>query len=56
MEQLTFDTPGLSDAIQSMSAADIDRLPFGVIGLDPDGLVRVFNGIWIFHQRPSLET
>lgn len=43
MQQLSFDAPALADAIEAMSPAEIDRLPFGVIGLDPDGLVRVYN-------------
>lgn len=43
MEQLSFDTPALAEAIETMSADDIDRLAFGVIGLDPEGTVRVYN-------------
>ena len=38
-----FDTPKLADAVEALSLADIDRLPFGVIGLDPQGAVRVYS-------------
>ncbi len=43
MQPLSFDTPALAEAVEAMTAADIDRLPFGVIGLDRDGWVRVYN-------------
>ena len=38
-----FSTPKLAEAVQGLSTEDIDRLPFGVIGLDSSGVVRVFN-------------
>ena len=38
-----FSTPKLAEAVQGLSIEDIDRLPFGVIGLDSSGVVRVFN-------------
>ncbi|PPQ26235.1 hypothetical protein [Rhodopila globiformis] len=38
-----FETLDLAGAVEALSREDIDRLPFGVIGLDPDGLVRVYN-------------
>ncbi len=38
-----FDTPKLAEAIEALSADEIDQLPFGVIGLDPQGVVRVYN-------------
>jgi photoactive yellow protein len=38
-----FETPKLAAAIEALSREDIDRLPFGVIGLNPDGSVRIYN-------------
>ncbi len=38
-----FDTPNLAEAVEKMSTEQIDALPFGVIGLDPHDVVRVFN-------------
>jgi photoactive yellow protein len=38
-----FATLKLADAVEALSMEEIDRLPFGVIGLNPDGSVRVFN-------------
>ena len=42
-EPLEFDTPRLAAAVEALSADAIDRLPFGVIGLDPSGKVRVYS-------------
>lgn len=39
-----FDTPKLAEAIEALSPAELDQLPFGVIGLDPHGVVRVYSG------------
>src|SRR4051794_19146312 len=38
-----FETPDLAAVVEALSREDIDRLPFGVIGLNPDGSARVFN-------------
>ena len=38
-----FDTPKLAEAIEAMPPDEVDQLPFGVIGLDPQGVVRVYN-------------
>jgi photoactive yellow protein len=38
-----FQTPNLAAAIEALSPEEIDRLPFGVVGLDADGSIRVFN-------------
>ncbi len=38
-----FNTPMLAQAVEGLSAEAIDRLPFGVIGLDRHGAVRVFS-------------
>ena len=38
-----FDTPRLADAIEELSADEINQLPFGVIGLDQDGRVRAYS-------------
>ncbi len=38
-----FETERLADAIEALTPADLDRLPFGVIGLDAEGTVRVYN-------------
>jgi photoactive yellow protein len=38
-----FETPKLAEAIEALTADEIDRLPYGVIGLDPYGVVRVYN-------------
>ncbi len=38
-----FDSPRLAREIEALSPALIADLPFGVIGLDADGVVRVYN-------------
>lgn len=38
-----FMTLRLAEAVEKLPAGDIDRLPFGVIGLDPLAIVRTFN-------------
>ncbi len=38
-----FETRNLAEAIESLTAEEIDQLPFGVIGIDADGVVRVFS-------------
>ena len=38
-----FDTIKLADAIESLTPEEVDQLPFGVIGIDAEGAVRVFN-------------
>ncbi len=38
-----FDDPDLAASVAGLSAADIDALPFGVIRLDPQGVVRIYN-------------
>ncbi len=38
-----FDTTKLAEAIESLTSEEVDQLPFGVIGLDAEGAVRVFN-------------
>jgi photoactive yellow protein len=38
-----FDTPELAKAIEQLTSAEIDQLPYGVIGLDPNGVVRVYS-------------
>lgn len=40
---LDFETPKLAEAIEAMTAQQLDDLPFGVIGLDPNGVVRLYN-------------
>ncbi len=39
----SFDTPELATAVEALPARELDLLPFGVIGLDTKGVVRVFN-------------
>jgi photoactive yellow protein len=38
-----FDTPTIAKAVEALSPDEINRLPYGVIGLDPQGVVQVFN-------------
>ena len=38
-----FDTANLAAAVEALSREDIDRLPFGVIGLNADGSIRLFS-------------
>ena len=38
-----FATPLLARAIEALRPEQIDDLPFGVVGLDTDGTVRVYN-------------
>ena len=38
-----FETKNLAEAIEALTAEKIDQLPFGVIGIDPEGIVRVFS-------------
>ena len=39
-----FDTPELARAVEALSPAEIDALPFGAIRLDTDGRVRYYSG------------
>jgi photoactive yellow protein len=41
--QLAFDDPDLGRDIASLDGAALDRLEFGVIGFDGDGVVRLYN-------------
>jgi photoactive yellow protein len=43
MNALQFDTPLLAQAVETLSAEEIDQLPFGVIKLDAGGVVQVYN-------------
>jgi photoactive yellow protein len=38
-----FDDAKLRDALDLLTADEIDALPFGVIGLDAHGVVRIYN-------------
>jgi photoactive yellow protein len=38
-----FDDPGLAAAIERLGKDEIDLLPFGVIGLDPQDIVRFYS-------------
>ena len=38
-----FSTPDLAKAVEDLTLPELDQLPFGVIGLDPRGVVRVYN-------------
>jgi photoactive yellow protein len=38
-----FGTHNLAERVEVLSEEELDRLPFGVIGLDPQGAVRVYN-------------
>ncbi len=42
-ETLGFDAPHLFDALTEMTSAQRDTLPFGVVGLDDEGLVVSYN-------------
>jgi photoactive yellow protein len=54
----SFDTPHLADVVEPLSPEQIDELPFGVIRLDPDGMVQIFNKTEAqfsgYKERPSL--
>ena len=39
----SFDTAKLAEAVEALEPEQIDDLPFGVIGLDPDGRVRFYS-------------
>jgi photoactive yellow protein len=43
MPQVDFDTPDLAAQIEQLSPAERDRLPFGVILLDRDGIVQFYS-------------
>ena len=38
-----FHAADLAAAVEALDVAQIDQLPYGVIGLDPAGIVRVYN-------------
>ena len=38
-----FETNNLAGALEALTEEEIDHLPFGVIGIDPEGVVRVFS-------------
>lgn len=39
----TFDAPALHSHLEALDDAGLDRLAFGVIGFDADGLIRRYN-------------
>ena len=43
VDLLSFETPNLAREVEKLSSAELDRLAFGVIGLDANDVVRVFN-------------
>jgi photoactive yellow protein len=43
MMSLTFTQPGLLDSLEAADATVLDALPFGVIGMTPDGTVTSYN-------------
>jgi photoactive yellow protein len=40
---LTFTQPGLLESLETADAAALDALPFGLIGMGPDGTVTSYN-------------
>ena len=38
-----FATPRLAEVVERLTPQEIDQLPFGVIGLDPEGVVRLYS-------------
>ncbi len=40
-----FETKKLAEALEALTADEIDQLPFGVIAIDPQGVVQVFSKI-----------
>lgn len=40
---MPFDSPHLFDTLCGMSSAELDDLPFGVIGFDAQGLIQRYN-------------
>jgi|SRR5208337_2101238 len=38
-----FEAKNLAEALEGLTAEKIDQLPFGVIGIDQEGIVRVYN-------------
>jgi photoactive yellow protein len=40
---LRHDTPDVHATLESLGSDELDELPFGVIGFDPDGAVRRYN-------------
>jgi photoactive yellow protein len=43
MAGIDFDAPDLASAIEQLSQYELDHLPFGVILLDDDGIVRFYS-------------
>ena len=43
MTSVEFDQPGLAKVVATLTAEEIDALPFGVVRLDPDGKVILFS-------------
>jgi len=42
-QQPAFADPGLIDWLETTSDEDLDSLPFGVVGMTPDGIVVAYN-------------
>jgi photoactive yellow protein len=38
-----FETKNLAEVLESLTAEEIDQLPFGVVAVDPQGVVRVYS-------------
>jgi photoactive yellow protein len=43
VDLLSFESPNLAREVEKLSSAELDSLAFGVIGLDANDVVRVFN-------------
>ena len=41
--QLEFDAPDLAAAVEKLTPAELDQLPFGAAKLDAGGVIRVYN-------------
>jgi photoactive yellow protein len=41
--EIDFDAPDLAARIEKLSEIEIDRLPFGAVRLDPDGVILFYN-------------
>jgi photoactive yellow protein len=43
VDLLSFESPNIAREVEKLSSAELDSLAFGVIGLDANDVVRVFN-------------
>jgi hypothetical protein len=51
VDGMTFDEVPIIETLSTMDEAALDRLPFGVVGLDSENVVELYNAHEITHTK-----